>query len=277
MVVVALERRFPFKKQRFFREGFFVDFFWYTLVHSYILGFAIDWIIRAMDSGSGLSRLHLVSAWPIWAQLLFFFVVHDFYIYWFHRAQHRNKHLWRVHEAHHSGRDVDWVAGSRSHALEILINQTIEYAPIVLLGGHPELALMKGTLDAVWGMYIHSNIDVRSGALQYVINGPEMHRLHHAQDMMIGNRNFSTKLAIWDWLFGTAYLPRDINVPDYGLCGDVRFPGVNDAKATSWIGKFLEAGADYVKQHVFAFRKFDPNKKFETDKSDKATLGAAAE
>ena len=84
----------------------------------------------------------------------------------------RSRWLWRVHEAHHSGKDVDWLSGSRSHALEILINQTIEYAPIVLLGAHPDVALMKGVLDAAWGMYIHSNIDVRAGWLQYVLNGP---------------------------------------------------------------------------------------------------------
>ena len=29
---------------------------------------------------------------------------------------------------------LDWLAGSRSHPFEILINQTIEYAPLVLLG-----------------------------------------------------------------------------------------------------------------------------------------------
>ncbi len=90
---------------------------------------------------------------------------------------------------------------------EILINQTIEFMPIVLLGAAPEVALMKATLDAVWGMYIHSNLDVRSGPLQYVINGPEMHRWHHARDLDPPGKNFSTKLAIWDFLFGTAYRP----------------------------------------------------------------------
>ena len=50
--------------------------------------------------------------------------------------------------------------------MEILINQTIELAPIVLLGASPEVVLIKLTLDSIWGMYIHANIDVRSGQLQ---------------------------------------------------------------------------------------------------------------
>jgi sterol desaturase/sphingolipid hydroxylase (fatty acid hydroxylase superfamily) len=239
--IVTLERAFPYDRgQKLFREGFFTDFFWYTLVQSYVLGLVIDLIIRAIDGSTHVTRLHLVSSWSIPAQLAFLWVTHDFYIYWFHRLQHRSRWLWRLHEAHHSVRDVDWLAGSRSHALEILINQTIEYAPIVLLGAHPDVALMKGVLDATWGMYIHSNIDVRSGALQWVLNGPEAHRWHHSKDVTEGGFNYGTKLAIWDRLFGTAYLPPGQKPPGYGLSGGVAFP------------------RGYFAQLVFAFRPFEP-------------------
>src|SRR5260370_27901113 len=180
VVIVALERIAPYdRRQKLLRVGFFTDFFWYTLFHSYVLGLVIKAIILSLDRSTGLSRLHLVSSWPVAGQLAFFWVTHDLYIYWFHRTQHRNRWLWRTHEAHHSGKDVDWLSGSRSHAFEILINQTIEYAPILLLGAHPDVTLIKGALDAAWGMYIHSNIDVRAGWLQYALNGPEMHRWHH--------------------------------------------------------------------------------------------------
>jgi sterol desaturase/sphingolipid hydroxylase (fatty acid hydroxylase superfamily) len=224
LVFVALERRFPYQRgQRILREGFWTDLVLYGLVQSYLLGLVIKGIIEALDGATGLSRWHLVSGWPVLLQLGFFFVTHDLYIYLFHRLQHRSKLLWRIHEAHHGPRQVDWLSGTRSHALEILINQTIEFAPLVLLGAAPELALMKGTLDAVWGMYIHSNIDVRSGRLQRVINGPEMHRWHHATDLV--DINFSTKLAIWDWLFGTAHLPGRDKPTGYGLVGDQLPPG----------------------------------------------------
>jgi sterol desaturase/sphingolipid hydroxylase (fatty acid hydroxylase superfamily) len=151
-----------------------------------------------------------------------------------HRWQHSNKWLWRIHEAHHSPKKVDWLSGSRSHALEILINQTVEFAPIVLLGAPVEVISYKGVISAVWGMYIHSNIDVRTGWLQKIINGPEMHRWHHSTGKG-RNRNFATKLAIWDWIFGTAYLPP--SKPDeYGL--KTYFP------------------KNYFTQTLYAFRKF---------------------
>jgi sterol desaturase/sphingolipid hydroxylase (fatty acid hydroxylase superfamily) len=251
VLIVALEQWRPYDpRQRLFRVGFFTDFFWYTLVQSYVLGLVIQAIIVAIDRGTSLSRLHLVSAWPVPLQLAFFWVTHDFYIYWFHRLQHASPLFWRTHEAHHSGKDVDWLSGSRSHPLEILVNQTIEYAPIVLLGAAPEVALMKGVLDAAWGMYIHSNIDVRAGALQYVLNGPEMHRWHHAREEgpAQAEHNFSTKIAIWDWLFGTAYLPK-AKPRAYGLWGDAPFP-----ESRGWRG----ALGDYFLQLAWAFRVRTP-------------------
>ncbi|HET53947.1 MAG TPA: sterol desaturase family protein [Ignavibacteria bacterium] len=217
-VIVILERIFPYSKgQKFLREGFFNDLALYTIAQSYILGIIIfGGIIYYIDNTTGLSRLGLFANVPIWLQLLFFLITHDIYIYWMHRWQHKNKWLWRIHEAHHSPKKVDWLSGSRSHAFEILINQTIEFAPIVLLGSPPEVIAYKGIISAVWGMYIHSNINVNSGRLQYIINGPEMHRWHH--DVGKGrNRNFATKLAIWDWIWGSAYLPRPEKPKEYGL------------------------------------------------------------
>lgn len=234
LVFIMLERLRPYTKgQRLFREGFVNDFILYTIVQSYVLGLIIFGVIYAIDDFTTIELFDGIRSLPVWLQVVLFIVVHDFYIYWFHRLQHRNMRLWRTHEAHHSTNDVDWLSGSRSHSLEILINQTVEFAPIVLLAS-PETAVVKGCIDAIWGMWIHANIDVRSGVLQYVINGPEMHRWHHAADDDAHNKNFSTKLAIWDWMFGTAFLPKQRKPKGYGL-GDT-FPKT------------------YVGQHLHAFR-----------------------
>ena len=254
VVYIALERRYPYTPgQKLVREGFWNDFVMYTIVQSLVLGQVIDAVVRAL---AGRHHLDFVTAWPLWAQVGFFFVTHDLYIYCFHRLQHRNRFLWRTHEAHHSVRDVDWLAGSRSHALEILVNQTIEFAPIAILGAPPEVAVLKGTLDAVWGMYIHANIDVKSGWLQYVINGPEMHRWHHKDDISDGVHNFGTKLAIWDWIFGTAYNPAR-KPKGYGLL-DIDFPETRQVKG---FGQSVAAMIrDFVLQQAFAFRRFPPGK-----------------
>jgi sterol desaturase/sphingolipid hydroxylase (fatty acid hydroxylase superfamily) len=214
------ESRYPYNPgQGLFRAGFWNDLVLYCFVQSYALGVIIAHLVSWLDASTGLSRLHVVSAWSVPAQLAFFIVTHDLYIYFFHRWQHRSPTLWRLHEAHHSARAVDWLSGVRSHSLEILINQTVEFAPLVLLGASPDVIVLKGAVSAIWGMFIHANIDMRLGVLQYVFNGPEMHRWHHADDRRVHQKNFSTKLALWDWLFGTAFFPdRDREkAANYGL------------------------------------------------------------
>ena len=237
---IIAERIWPYTKgQKVLREGFFDDLALYTIAQSYILGILIfTYIINFIDASTGLSRLQLFRDVPIWIQLIFFLVTHDLYIYWMHRWQHKNKYLWRIHEAHHSPKKVDWLSGSRSHAIEILINQTIEFLPIVLLGSPPEVIAYKGVISAVWGMYIHSNLNVSTGKLQKIINGPEMHRWHHSTGKG-RNRNFATKLAIWDWIFGTAFLP-ETKPDEYGL--KTYFP------------------KHYFMQTLFAFRTFKKSK-----------------
>ena len=244
---IIVERIWPYTKgQKVLREGFFDDLALYTIAQSYILGILIfTYIINFIDDSTGLSRLQLFRDVPIWIQLVFFLITHDLYIYWMHRWQHKNKYLWRIHEAHHSPKKVDWLSGSRSHALEILINQTIEFLPIVLLGSPPEVIAYKGVISAVWGMYIHSNLNIHTGKLQKIINGPEMHRWHHSTGKG-RNRNFSTKLAIWDWMFNTAYFP-DYKPDVYGL--RTYFP------------------KNYFIQTLFAFRSFGSSKKRITKKS----------
>ena len=237
-VFILLEHVFPYDKgQKLFRKGWFLDFFLYSLLQSFVLGFAINAIVQGIDHATHLSALHVLGGWPLWAQILFFLFTHDLYIYWFHRAQHRFPVLWRIHEAHHSVENVDWLAGSRSHALEILINQTIEFAPIYLLTGSPDLWAIKATIDAVWGMYIHSNINSKAGVVQYVLNGPEMHRWHHSKEYTGYGFNYGTKFAFWDFIFGTAYRPAK-KPPGYGL--DEPFP------------------QSYLGQLVYAFRPFRP-------------------
>ncbi len=236
ITIALLERRFPYAaQQRFLRDGFWNDLIMYSIIQSYVLGLIISMLITWIDEGTMLSRMRILSHWPVWLQIVLFLITHDLYIYWFHRLQHHSIRLWRIHEAHHSTCDVDWLSGSRSHSFEILINQTVEFAPIVLLGAAPETALIKGTISAVWGMWIHSNIDVHSGKLQYLINGPEMHRWHHSDVVADGSFNYSTKFAVWDWLFGTAWLPAEKKPAGYGL-REVAFP------------------REYIQQHLFAFR-----------------------
>jgi hypothetical protein len=59
LLMIVLERRWPADRgQKLFREGFFLDLFWYTVFEGAVLGFIIGAIIALMDKRTGWSRLH---------------------------------------------------------------------------------------------------------------------------------------------------------------------------------------------------------------------------
>lgn len=218
VVLIALERVRPYcRGQRLLRRGALTDFVMYSLVQGYLLGLFVTFLLHWLEPLVAAARVESIAHLPLAVQVAGFLVVHDFLLYWFHRWQHGSSVLWRTHEPHHTNSEIDWVAGSRASPLEIVLTELMKYAPIVLAGAPPDVAIIRGTVDAVWGMYLHSNIDVRSGVLQYVLNGPEMHRWHHALDEPARDKNFATKFAVWDWLFGTAYWPRDQRPHAYGI------------------------------------------------------------
>jgi len=243
--IVTWERIDPYRKGLpFFREGFWVDFVWYTLIQSYFLKILIfNYIIPVIQNGIHWHGFAFFQSWSIAEQVLFFVVTHDLYIYLFHRLQHASKLLWRTHEAHHSGKEVDFLAGSRSHAVEIIINQTIEFAPIVILGAHPEVIPIKALLDAMFGMFIHANVNVKFGKLKYFLNTPELHLWHHANYREVFHANFSTKFSVWDYLFGTVYDPGEK-------------PGNH---RDNW-GLYYDYPKDYFLQHAFSVKRFDEQK-----------------
>ncbi len=241
-VIITWERIAPYRKGlSLFREGFWVDLVWYTIIQSFVLKIVIfDFIIAPLQQHIDWSDWQFVSKWPVWVQVIFFLVTHDLYIYLFHRFQHSNKIFWRIHEAHHSGKEVDFLAGSRSHALEIIINQTIEFAPIILLGASPEVIPIKALIDSMYGMFIHANINVRMGKLKYFFNSPELHLWHHANYKEVFHANFATKFSVWDHLFGTVYDPghKPGNEPE------------------NW-GLYYDYPKDYFLQHAFSVKRFD--------------------
>ncbi len=235
---IGLERLFPYKlHEKVFRDEFWSDLIGYGVFQSYVMAAVIGWLCHYIDTTSGLSRLHLVSDWPIWVQVVFFIITHDLVTYLIHRSQHNSKFLWRTHEAHHAPAHVDWLSGIRSHSLEILLYQTAEYLPVILLGAAPEVPLYKSMANATYGMYIHANLNWRMGKFIYFLNGPELHRWHHSEDDPAAyDKNYATKFTIWDLLFGSIFWPKKPAVK-YGA-GDPNFP------------------RGWIKQHLYTFRPF---------------------
>ena len=61
----------------------------------------------------------------------------------------------------------------------------------------------------VIGHLNHANVKITYGPLKYILNNPVMHLWHHAKELPSGSHgvNYGISLSLWDYLFGTAYIP----------------------------------------------------------------------
>lgn len=125
-----------------------------------------------------------------------------------HNVLHRVPALWEIHKTHHSTEVMDWLSNWRFHWFEIVIYQTVLYLPANLLGFSAPVTFGCAVVSTTIGHFAHANLRWRIGWLKYIVNSPEMHIWHHVHpDAGPVNRNFGVALAVWDWLFGTAYVP----------------------------------------------------------------------
>jgi sterol desaturase/sphingolipid hydroxylase (fatty acid hydroxylase superfamily) len=162
-------------------------------------------------------------AWPLAAQTVAMVLLVDFFRYWLHRACHRFRVLWRLHEVHHSPEILYVLNVGRFHPLEKALHFAVDTVPFVLMGVSPQVIAGYFLLYSVNGFFQHSNLKLRYGWLNYMVGSAETHRWHHARDPRIAACNFSNTTIIWDLVFGTWYLPADETVGDIGVM-DPNYP-----------------------------------------------------
>ena len=162
---------------------------------------------------------------PWIAQFLVYFVLSDLLQWCVHNLLHRVPWLWQFHKVHHSVHEMDWAANFRFHWMELVVYRSLLYVPLALLGGDPSPLFAVAVFGTFWGHFNHANVDVGIGPLGYVFNSPRMHMWHHdASDEGGVSKNYGIVLSLWDWIFGTAYWPRDRGPARIGYPSDEEMP-----------------------------------------------------
>lgn len=230
---VLLERLFPWRKgQRMLRPGWLRDlaflalnghFFglWTAQLNLWIWGRTAGALDTLGVSVSG----HPMAGWPLWAQFLVFLIVSDFLQWCVHNLLHRVPWLWQFHKVHHSVTEMDWIANFHFHWAEIIVYKSLQAVPLALLGADYGAAFWVFVLSTAWGHFNHSNLNVGLGPLGYVFNSPRMHLWHHDISTEGGPaKNFAIVFSLWDWLFRTAFWPRDRSPAQIGYPGMEEMP-----------------------------------------------------
>ena len=158
---------------------------------------------------------HAVGSLPWWAQMVVVFVISDLFNYAAHRAMHEVPLLWRFHAVHHSSEQLDWLATSRVHPLDLVFIITVASLPAFALGHATEQPLLV-TVLFLYPFFAHANAELRLPVLDRVLVSPRFHHWHHAAVPEAHNRNYGAILSVWDRLFRTAHEP-DHHPTRYGI------------------------------------------------------------
>lgn len=159
-------------------------------------------------------------------------VVSDFSTYWVHRLHHQNRIIWPYHSLHHSAEVMTPLTVYRKHPVYDLISGFTRSGLIGVLQGvflilfeqNPGFAAIAGVnlLYVVFNIagsnLRHSHVWLSFGrVLEHVLISPAQHQIHHSLSPQHHNKNYGEVLAIWDWMFRTLYIPREMEVLEYGL------------------------------------------------------------
>ncbi|WP_437752982.1 sterol desaturase family protein [Sorangium sp. So ce1389] len=142
------------------------------------------------------------------------FVAVDFCYYWAHRASHRVNFLWAAHAVHHQSEDYNLSVALRQSWAQRAFFWPF-FWPLALLGFPPAVLVTTYTLNTLYQFWIHTQLVGRLGPLEWVLNTPSHHRVHHGVDAAYLDRNHGGMLIVWDRLFGT--FRAEGALPRYGV------------------------------------------------------------
>ena len=180
-------------------------------------------------------RLFTQNLDGVWSVLLLF-VSLEFFYYWFHRASHTVRWFWNSHSVHHSANQLTLAAAYRLGWLGKFTGATIFFTPMALLGFEPTTVLAALFLNLLYQFWLHADWIPKLGWLEYVLNTPSAHRVHHARNPEYLDANYGGVLIVFDRLFGTYIEERADLACDYGLVSRVTTHNPIRINFEPWIG-----------------------------------------
>lgn len=223
LLVLTAERIAPWRKDQEFLRPFLWSDVLHLVFNGHFLGVVVyglysHWIHAPLITwleGLGVSNTiyaGVAATWPIGVQIVVALFAVDFVQWLVHNLLHRFTPLWQIHKVHHSIVDgeMDFIVSFRFHWLEVVLYKSFLYVPLAFFGFGMEAIFVHAVFGTLIGHLNHSNLKLSYGPLRYLLNSPRMHIWHHDYE---GDekttKNFGIIFSIWDWIFGTAYMPEE--------------------------------------------------------------------
>lgn len=160
------------------------------------------------------------------------FIIGDFTTFLLHYIHHKIPFLWRFHAIHHSATVLNPITQYRIHPIELMLNNA---KGIIVAGffmgifeyygsGRVSSMTFNGVnilnfLFLFLGANLrHSNVKLKYPSwLEHILISPVQHQVHHSNAEEHWDKNMGSRLAIWDWIFGTLILSNSVKKLQYGL------------------------------------------------------------
>jgi sterol desaturase/sphingolipid hydroxylase (fatty acid hydroxylase superfamily) len=159
--------------------------------------------LAVQDSGYGVLNRASIPYWMSFAATL---PALDLVVYAGHRLFHSVHFLWRIHEVHHSDADFDVSTAVRFHPLESIVTEGLYLGAVALLAPPPAAVFTSQILTLVENLFVHANKSLPPAVerlLRWIVITPDIHRVHHSEELADQNLNFGQFFPWWDRLFGT--------------------------------------------------------------------------
>lgn len=159
-------------------------------------------------------------------------IIDDLLVYLVHLAMHKIPFLWEFHKIHHSATTMTPITQYRMHPVELIINNIQGIIGFGITTGIFQylsegmvskwLFLGANVFSFVFFMFganlRHSHVKLRYfNFLEYIFMSPMQHQIHHSRKRSHWDKNMGSKLALWDWLFGTLHTTKNVEKLSFGL------------------------------------------------------------
>lgn len=218
-----------FKKHVWIGQSPFVDYsfiFFNSLVKVIVLAPLIGYTVYLAENLS-LSLNNLFGTSPLvnWSmtQLVLLYtiaivIIDDFASYFIHYLMHKVPFLWEFHKIHHAATVMNPLTQYRIHPVELIINNLRSiFIKGLITGVFMYLAQGEISLFTFIGVNVlnflffffganlrHSHVKLSYfNFLENILISPYQHQIHHSNDPKWYDTNMGSRLAIWDYLFGT--------------------------------------------------------------------------
>ena len=219
LLLLSLEAWFSYRENKLLYE---TRDTWSSLglgIGNVIIGFVTKAMIFGLFMLLYRYRIFDIDSDKWWFWVLLFFA-DDFSYYWFHRTAHNVNWFWASHVVHHSSQHYNLAAALRQTWTGNLTGSFLFWAWMPLAGFHPVWVLFMQQISLIYQFWIHTEtVRKLPKLLEFILNTPSHHRVHHGSDLKYLDKNHAGILIIWDRMFGS-FQPEEER-PTYGLTKNI--------------------------------------------------------